>query len=85
MCGRIDVRRSDSVCNACGKSFAPLDLQIGLDGDPDRPGDSGFLPGVQELVALAGSRQPGIKNSAGLLLAQPDDRRSSSRPSGPEC
>ena len=85
MCGRIGLRRSYYVCNAYGKSFAPLDLQLGVDGDPDRPGDSGFLPGVQELVALAGSRQPGIKNSAGRLLAQPDYRRSSSRPSGPEC
>ena len=56
MCGQIGLRRSYYVCNAYGKSFAPLDLQIGLDGDPDRPGDSGFLPGVQELVALAGSR-----------------------------
>jgi len=56
MCGQIDVRRSYYVCDSCRKSFAPLDLQLGLDGDPDRPSDSGFLPGVQELVALAGSR-----------------------------
>ncbi len=56
MCGQIDIRRSYYVCNSCRKSVAPLDLQLGLDGTPDSPGDSGFLPGVQEVVALAGSR-----------------------------
>ncbi len=56
MCGQIDIRRSYYVCDSCKKSVAPLDLQLGLDGDPVRPSDSGFLPGVQEVVALAGSR-----------------------------
>ena len=56
MCGQIDIRRSYYICNSCRKSVAPLDLQLGLDGTPDNLSDSGFLPGVQEVIALAGSR-----------------------------
>jgi len=56
MCGQIKVRRSYYICDSCGHSVAPLDLELGLEGDPDATGELGFLPSVQEVVGLAGSR-----------------------------
>ena len=49
-CGGIRTKRSYYVCESCGTGVAPLDVQLGLDGD------HGFLPGVQEVVALMGSQ-----------------------------
>lgn len=49
-CGGVRTKRSYYVCESCSTGVAPLDVQLGLDGD------HGFLPGVQEVVALMGSQ-----------------------------
>ena len=60
MCGAVACKRSYYVCDSCGCGVAPLDMQLGIDGE------HGFLPSVQDLVSLMGS-QLSFPNATGLL------------------